>query len=177
MKGFAKWLVWVLIGAGIVHFLAVWFAPTLIMAIAVGRMEERAGAVNTLFHAPRITEEARDVVRPAPDLAYSICAYDVSEGPVRLVLPKTQSYSSVSLFDDATNNFFALNDRDVEGEAQEIWVTSLDADRPVAPAPIIVVSAPSRQGMVMFRRIIPAPDAWPQVDAARRKAVCEPLAQ
>jgi len=175
MKRFGKWLFWVVGGAALVHLLAIWFAPSVIMAIAVNRLEDRAGGVNTLFHAPRITEEARDVVRPAPDLAYSTCAYDVSNGALRLVLPQSEDYSSVSLFDDATNNFFALNDREVTGAAQEIWVVALDADMPMAPSDVVVVSAPSKQGIVLFRRVIPSDDAWARVDAERRNAVCEPL--
>mgnify|MGYP000651595199 CR=1 FL=1 len=175
MKAVLKWLGWVLAGAVVIHVLAVWLAPSIIMAIAISRMEERAGAPNTLFHAPRITEDAREVVRPAPDLAYSVCTYDVSSGPVRLVLPKTQTYSSVSMFDDTTDNFFALNDRDVTGAAQEVWVTAVDAEAAVAPENVIVVTAPTDRGMVLFRRVIPSNDAWPRIDAERRQAVCEPL--
>lgn len=175
MNAVVKWTLAVVIGAAVVHVLAVWFAPQLIMVIATDRLEARAGGVNTLMHAPRITEESRDVVRPAPDLAYSICNYDVSTGPVRLVLPRTSTYSSVSLFDHATNNFLVVNDQSVEGEAQEIWVVGAAAQAPVPPDSVRVVVAPSQRGVALFRRVIPAETDWPRIDAERRLARCEPL--
>jgi len=69
---------------------------------------------NTILHAPRPTSRSRGVVRPSPDMLYSICVYDLSAagGAVRVSthdMPET--YWSVSLFDVDTNNFYALNDR------------------------------------------------------------------
>lgn len=175
MSPFLKWCLGVFIGAALLHGLAVAYAPSVIMAIAIHRIAALGGGVNTLVHAPRVTEESRDVVRPAPDLAYSICAYDVSDGPVRLVLPRTETYASVSLFDDATNNFLVVNDRSVEGAAKEIWVIGSGARAGAPPASVEAVVAPSDRGVVLFRRVIPSDADWPRIDAERRQAVCAPL--
>lgn len=176
MSPVRKWFLGVILGAVVLHVLAVWSAPRLIMAIAIDRIGARAGGANTLEHAPRITEASRDVVRPAPDLAYSVCVYDVSAGPVRLVLPKTATYASVSLFDDTTNNFLVVNDRSVEGAAQEIWVVGSATQAGTPPASVQVVEAPSDKGVVLFRRVIPSDADWPRIEAERHRAACEPLA-
>lgn len=171
MTSFLKWIVWTAVAALGLHVVIVWAIPyALIGAVMLGAAQQNG--YNTLYHAPKVDQTARTVVRPAPDLAYSICSYDLSDGALSVTMPKSTNYSSVSFFANDTVNFFALNDREVEGDAQDI-VLMRESDRTtIVPPTAIGVRAPSTRGLVLFRRVITSDDAWPLVDAERRKADC-----
>jgi len=171
MSGFLKWALWVLIAATGLHVVIVWAIPyVLIGAVMIGSAQQNG--YNEIYHAPKVDQTARTVVRPAPDLAYSICSYDVSEGALSVTMPTSSAYSSVSFFANDTVNFFALNDREVEGGAQEI-ILMRETDRStIVPPTAIGVRAPSTKGLVLFRRVITSDDAWPLVDQERRRADC-----
>ena len=176
MTGFLKTMVFVLLGAVAIHYLAIWGLPRAIMAVgAIAADRSDQLRVNHIIHPPKVTKDARTVVRPAPDLAYSACPFDMRKGGVRVVLPASDDYSSVSFFASNTDNFFALNDRAVEGDAQEIWLLPEDDQATQVPPHIIRVDAQSDRGLILFRRVIPSEADWPRIDAERRRANCEPL--
>ena len=55
--------------------------PRVLMGLATHRIAKGAG-YNMMFAAPLATDKARAIVRPSPDLAYSTCPFDLSDGPV-----------------------------------------------------------------------------------------------
>ncbi|MGB1088394.1 MAG: DUF1254 domain-containing protein [Alphaproteobacteria bacterium] len=146
-----------------------------LMSVLIGGASRQAG-INTINHPPQITAESRLVVRPAPDLAYSSCAFDVSDGAVSLTLTQSTTYASLSLFADDTVNFFALNDRDVRGAETQIVIVRVGDRSTIIPPGAIRVEAPSNRGLALWRRVIPSPDAWPVIDEKRREVACGPLA-
>ncbi len=172
MSSFLKWIVWVLIAAVGLHFVLLWLVPYVLMgAVIIGSSQQNG--VNAIYHAPKVDQTARTVVRPAPDLAYTTCAFDLRDGALEVTMPKSQTYSSVSFFTDDTTNFFALNDREVEGASQTI-ILMRESDRStIVPPTAIGVRAPTTKGLVLFRRVIPSEDMWPVIDAERRKADCK----
>jgi uncharacterized membrane protein len=99
----------VLVGAVLVHFAALAALPRVIMHRAMTRMQR--APVNEFAHTPLATAEARAIVRPSPDLAYSALVFDVSERPLEVRVPVTLPYTSVSGFAVNTDNFFAFNDQ------------------------------------------------------------------
>ncbi len=171
MTGFLQWSFWNLGAAFGSHFVFVWMVPYVLMGVVIIGSAQENGP-NTIYHPQRVTAESRTVVRPAPDLAYSTCSYDLGEGALAITVPKSAAYSSVSFFADDTVNFFALNDREIEGASQEV-ILMRESDRStIVPPTTISVRAPSTKGLVLFRRVIPSDDAWPAIDAERRKADC-----
>lgn len=171
MSGFLKWIVWTVFAAVGLHFVLVWLVPYVLMgAVIIGASQQNG--VNEIYQAPKVDQTSRTVVRPAPDLAYTTCAFDLRKGALAVTMPKSETYSSVSFFADDTVNFFALNDRAVEGVSQEI-ILMRESDRStIVPPTAIGVRAPTTKGLVLFRRVIPSDDAWPAIDAERRKADC-----
>src|SRR5260370_36720622 len=108
-----KWIAATLLVAVAVLGARVLLLPRLIMIRTMAGITKLA-SINTILHAPRPTSRSRGVVRPSPDLLYSICVYDLSsaDGAVRVYaydMPET--YWSVSVFDANTDNFYVLNDR------------------------------------------------------------------
>lgn len=173
MKALIKWLAYTAIGAGFVHLITVWAVPYLAMQVLMTGASSQAGGYNHLLHSPRIDETSRTVVRPAPDLAYSICPYDVSDAVIQVRLPANDHYSSVSMFTARTDNFFALNDLEVEGAFQEVWLMRESDIRTEVPDHVIAVRAPTSKGVILFRQTIPSEADWPRVDQNRHQAMCK----
>lgn len=149
-----------------VHLGTVYALPHLIMNRALVRM----GAAGTIHHGTRPDAKSRGVVRPSPDLLYSVCPYDLSKGPLRVSAPVPPgTYWSVSAFDADTNNFFVENDRQAKGKV-DFLIASKD-DRAVSGGLPIVVS-PSARGLVLFRTLAGDEARAGAIDAARRKANC-----
>ena len=133
--------------------------PRVIMSVAIDRLSARMG-VNQLFHTPRITEASRDVVRSSPDLAYSICAFDLSDGPLTIAFDPGETYASLSLFDAATNNFFRVNDQDLGGATLSAQLVDASAASFTLPHDAIV--SPSQKGVLLIRRLAPTLERFEQ---------------
>ena len=91
------------LAAAIAWHAALVAAPFALMRIAMRRIA--AGApVNAFVHSPPTRADRQRVVRPSPDLLYSICLFDVSAGPVLVDVPPIAGhYWSVSVFDARTD--------------------------------------------------------------------------
>ena len=70
-----------------------------LMEAAVRRLSARSG-FNTMSYGSLATPDNQPIVRPSPDLAYSSCPYDLSNGPLLInYVPVVGRYSSLSVFD------------------------------------------------------------------------------
>src|SRR6185312_10462528 len=162
MRRAAFWIVATLAVAAVVHYFTLVRAPGFIMNKVMMRM----GEVNHIHHQGRVTDKSRSVVRPAPDLLYSICPFDLSKGALHVTgkVP-AGTYWSVSIFDSDTNNFYVKNDRQVKGSVDLLITTpAQDVRRPKGATEVI---SPSVKGLVLFRTLISDEKSFAGVDAAR----------
>jgi uncharacterized membrane protein len=121
-----KWIAGTILIAAIVHTASLLALPRLIMLRTMTALTRSASA-NTILYPPQPTARARGVVRPSPDLLYSICVYDLNaaNGAVRVSThDMPNSYWSVSVFDADTNNFYALNDRQAKAGATDFLLVA-----------------------------------------------------
>ena len=165
----------VLITAIAVHVLGVWALPRLIM----GRVMDvlgRGAEVNEIFHAPRSTARHRVVVRPSPDLAYSVCLFDLSQGPLRITAPVGPGYMSVSGFAANTVNFFVVNDLEVRPAPVDVLLMG-PGRASAPPAGVRAIESPSERGLVLMRRVIDSEATFPELDRVRQQARCESVRQ
>src|SRR5262245_34412663 len=102
-----KYVIGALVIAALVHFAAIVAVPYALMNIAMERFG--AAGVNTWHLGERVTAASRQIVRPAPDFAYSACVYDLSNGPVIISAAPYDDYWSLSLYGENTDNFFVLD--------------------------------------------------------------------
>ena len=112
-----------LISALVTHLFIVFYVPTLIMYGVLGFTEGEVGK-HALFHSLAPNHETDRVVRSSPDLLYSVCSYDLSEGDVRISVPFKDNYVSVALYQVSTDNFITVNDKHVQGDAIELLLSS-----------------------------------------------------
>ncbi len=173
MRRALPWVGAVLVGAALVHVVAVWAIPRVIMLGTMVALARQQGC-NVAVYAPRADETARAVVRPSPDLLYSLCVYDVADGPVQITadVPR-DTYWSVSMFAANTDNFFVLNDRQATGGRVALVLAPPGAAVEV-PDGAVRVDAPSTRGIVLVRTLVSDEARLAELDAVRRTFRCGP---
>lgn len=172
-KQLFRWSIVVLVLAAILHVITVFSLPVLIM----GRAESRflkIGGVNAAIHAPRVNSESRAIVRPSPDLLYSVCVYDLTSGPIKVSSPVPNSYWSLSIYNKNTDNFFVLNDGQAGGDSVEFLLIGPET-KAKNPENLPLIDAPGNNGIVLMRSLIGDESAFAHLNALRKKAACEPL--
>lgn len=163
--------------AVLVHVAVVWAAPRLVMQFLLNGPQARAMQWhNRAAFPPPVTAQSRAIVLPSPDLLYSVCAFDVSNGPVRVqASPNLSTYWSVALYSNNSDNFFVLNDRQAAGLPVDLWLVSAGGNQAASdvPAGAQVVVTPSRQGFLLMRVLTGNYEAEKAVvEPARRTLSC-----
>lgn len=161
------------------HLLTVWAVPRLIMQVLMnGPMAQKMNMRNQAAFPPPVTAQSRSVVMPSPDLLYSVCVFDLSEGPVRVrAAPQLPGYWSIALYSSSSDNFFVRNDRQAQGAPIDLWLVpqgGTNGDAPIPQGAQVVVS-PSGTGFLLMR-VLASDYQTDQValESARRTLRCEP---
>lgn len=157
------------------HLAAVWAVPRVLMQMAFRAGEKRTGGDNRAYHFGLTTAGSREVVMPSPDLLYAGCIYDVSKGPVAITADVPETYWSVALYADNTDNFFVLDDRDVPSRHARVVLVAEDATPPASATGAVIVKAPSKRGLVLFRTLVLDRSKLDELRASQRTAACAPL--
>lgn len=161
----------VLIAIG-AHFVFIYATPRVLMNVAFDRVG--VAGPNTWQVADRVTPISRTIVRPSPDFAYSACAYDLSDGPLRIRVNPWHQYWSLSLYAGNSDNFFVTDDREARRGADIILI------RRGARAPEDVenvVRSPSTRGIALIRRLAPTLDEYNRAREVSRGDACSALVQ
>jgi uncharacterized membrane protein len=175
MKSWFRWIVLTLALAAVFHLLTVTLFPRVIMALAIQRIQNRSGSeINTLVHAPRVTVDSRHVVKPSPDLLYSICVFDVSAKPLRITAPVPDTYWSISFYQTNTDNFYVLNDRQAKSKRVDILLVGPGMGVPHAENTLVVV-APTNKGVFLLRSLIEDEDKLGDLIKIQKLATSRPL--
>lgn len=169
-RAWAGWIAATLATAALVHAGSLYALPYIVMDRTFSLM----GGRNTMHHAARADANAHRVVRPSPDLLYSACPYDLSKGPLEVRAPiPHDTYWSVSAFDDDTNNWYVLDDRQTDRSKLDLVVQAPDRDREVtATEHRLVLTSPTRRGLILIRILINNEDRFDEIDRTRRQATC-----
>ncbi|WP_293704358.1 DUF1254 domain-containing protein [Sphingopyxis sp. UBA6723] len=155
---FAAATAWAVIGA----------IPYGLMKIASDRLGQ--GGVNTMSYGNLANPDRQPVVRPSPDLAYSSCPYDLSAGPLAIdVTPVPGRYSSLSVFDAATDVIFVRNDVEAGGNPFRII---LAREGQAVPARAEVVRTNHDRGIALIRLLLKDPKEIGGLNAVRRQSSC-----
>lgn len=149
------------------HLTFIYATPRVLMDAAFDRLS--AGGVNAWHVADRVTPLSRAIVRPSPDFAYSVCAYDLSRGPLSVRVAPWGSYWSLSLYAANTDNYFVLDDREARDGAE---ITLVRAGRGAPEDGARVVQSPSTRGIALIRRLAPGVESYNAAAAAARGDVC-----
>lgn len=159
--------------AAVTHVAAVYAYPRFAMHTAWERLSAAADA-DGLVHAPRPDAALRTVVRPSPDLVYSVCVYDLARGPwsIRLAVPDT--YLSVSLYAMNTDNYFTVNDRQIAGRELELSIVSGAPGEVAGDGEPLVVRSPGTRGIALIRYFAGDGEQAEAIEAGRQTLRCGP---
>jgi len=168
-----RWSLFTLVLAAIIHWFVVTEAPSVMMWRAMAKVGGRANWIN---HGERATEASHAIVKPSPDLLYSTCVFDVSRRPLKIVTgAPADTYWSVALYSDTTDNFFVLNGTKAQGQPATVVLLGPGQSAPVDTAGTITVTAPTTRGLVIFRTLVDDDNRFAEIDQARRAANCQTL--
>lgn len=148
--------------------------PVAAMERAESGFATRAGGTNKMLHPPLPGDQSRSVVRPSPDQFYSICSYDLSEGPVLISgNADMDTYWSLSFFQHNTDVFHVVNDRQLENKAfRYLLATKGQADSAAGGTEVII--SPTDTGLVLQRVFVDRADRQDELDRLRKQARCAP---
>jgi uncharacterized membrane protein len=144
-------------------------APDTLMRLALDRVS-KVGGPNRFTHAPLATAASRAIVRPSPDLAYSSCPFDLSNGPLLIdAMPVPSPYWSLSIFDTHTD--VALVRNGIKAAYKPFRIAVL-ASGQSAPAGYEPVHVDGTRGIALIRILIDDRARFPAIDQERRATTC-----
>ena len=114
-----------------------------------------------------------------PALSVAVCRYDLSTGSIKLTVPVSQAYTSVSFYTRNEVAYYAINDRsagkkvielDLMTEAQH---NDLPEDEDVTAADRLIIDSPSTTGLILLKALAAEPGLMPQAQASLAAASCK----
>src|SRR5499427_1742099 len=167
----------VLLG-GVVHLVSVLALPRIATQDAYSRLTPitKLNAVTVLAPA-----DPSNTLMPYldPALATAVCRYDLSGGPIKLTVPVSQAYTSVSFYTRNELAYYAINDRsagkkvielDPMTEAQH---NDLPEDEDITAADRLIIDSPSTTGLIVLKALAPEPGLMPQAAASLAASNCK----
>lgn len=169
---------YMLVLAGMVHLVSVLAMPFLAQNTAYQRLQAIAQP-NQVTLLPDASPA--DMTLPMTDPAFitAVCLYDLRERPLRVRVPASEDYTSVSFYTSRGVAFYALNDQ-AAGRIIELDLLSpsqraaLPEDEEITAADRLVVESPSSRGIVLIRAFARYPDLRGQIRRELEAASCTP---
>ncbi len=175
-----RWLLWLSAGlllGGIVHLASILIMPRTATQDAFTRLEFTP--VNAV--SPPIPN-AEEAVLPFMDPAFvhAACRYDLSQGSLKLAVPISPSYTSVSFYSRNGVPYYAINDRAAGRRVIELELMTseqraeLPEEEDVTSADRLIVESPSVSGIILLKALAAEPGLTPAAQQALAKAQCRP---
>ena len=180
-----RWLLWLLAGAllgGIVHLVAVLILPNSATQDAYTRLTPIA-PVNSVAAVPQPSPQNEAMPFMDPAFAAAVCRYDLSDGPIKLRVPVSPAYTSVSFYTRRGVAYYAINDRAAGRRLIELELmtsaqrSQLPEDEEVTAADRLIVESPSNTGLIVLRALAPEPGLMPVARTVLSTATCRPEPQ
>jgi uncharacterized membrane protein len=119
------------------------------------------------------------LMRPDPTVAVAACAFDLSEGPMRISTKVGPLFESLSFHSQGGAVFYAVTDRAaVRGELELVLMTprqldeALAADDESEPSRDVRIVSPRTKGFVIVRVAVPFPSQRAEAEAAAKAVSC-----
>jgi uncharacterized membrane protein len=162
----------------IVHLVAVLALPRIATQDAYSRLTPLT-KLNAVTQLPVADPSNAPMPFMDPAFAIAICRYDLSGGPIKLTVPVSQAYTSVSFYTRSEVAYYAINDRsagrkvielDLMTEAQH---AELPEEEDVTSADRLIIDSPSDTGLIVMKALAPEPGLMPQAQASLAASRCQ----
>jgi uncharacterized membrane protein len=166
----------VLLG-GIVHLVAVLALPRIATQDAYSRLTPMT-KLNAVTPLPATEPGNTPMPFMDPAFAVAVCRYDLSDGPIKLTVPVSQAYTSVSFYTRNEVAYYAINDRsagrrvielDLMTEAQH---AELPEEEDVTSADRLIIDSPTSTGLIVMKALAAEPGLMIQAQASLSASSC-----
>ena len=162
---------------GIVHLSTVLAMPQAAKQDAYSRLTPLT-PVNTMVPLATPTAEAEVMPFMDPAFATAVCRYDLTGGPLKLVAPVSQAYTSVTFYTRKSIAYYAINDRAAGRRTIELDLMTAEQhaevpeEEDVTAADRLIIESPTTVGLIVVRALAPEPDLMPMARQALASATC-----
>jgi uncharacterized membrane protein len=173
-------LLWVLAAAllgGIVHLATVLAMPRAANQDAYSRLEPLT-KVNAVVPLPAPTAEASVMPFMDPAFTAAVCRYDLSSGVIKLNVPLSQAYTSVTFYSRNSVAYYAIDDRAAGRRAIELDLMTpeqhaqVPEEEDVTAADRLIIESPTTTGLIVLRALAPEPGLMAMARRALASAQC-----
>ena len=163
---------------GVVHLVSVLALPRIASLDAYSRLSPLT-TLNAVTPMPMAEPKNTTMPFMDPAFAIAVCRYDLSSGPIKLTVPVSQAYTSVSFYTRSDVAYYAINDRsagrkvielDLMTEAQHAEVPE---DEEVTAADRLIIDSPTSTGLIVMKALAAEPGLMPQAQASLAAATCK----
>ncbi len=171
------WLAGGLLLGGIVHLLSVLMLPRAATQDAFARLAPIT-PVNRMVALPAPTPEVSILPFMDPAFAVAVCRYDLTNAPLKLVVPVSQSYTSVSFYTRGGIAYYAINDRAAGRRVIELDLmtaeqhSQMPEDEDVTAADRLIVDTPTVTGLIVLRALAAEPGLMSSAAGTLANAHC-----
>jgi uncharacterized membrane protein len=175
-----RWLLLALGGAllgGIVHLATIIILPRTATQDAYSRLA-RVAPVNTVTPLPAPAPDNAIMPFMDPAFAAAICRYDLSQGPLKLSVPVSLAYTSVSFYTRTDVAYYAINDRAAGKRVIELDLMTVEQhnqmpeNEEITAADRLIVESPTLTGLIAMRALAPEPGLMPMAQSSLAAAKC-----
>ncbi len=166
----------VLLG-GVVHLVSVLALPRIATQDAYSRLTPMT-KLNAVTALP--LPDSGNALMPFmdPAFAFAVCRYDLSGGPIKLAVPVSQAYTSVSFYTRSDVAYYAINDRSAGRKVIELDLMTeaqhgaLPEDEDVTAADRLIIDSPTATGLIVLKALAPEPGLMTQARASLASSSC-----
>jgi uncharacterized membrane protein len=167
----------ILLGA-IVHLVSVLALPRIASQDAYSRLTP-ATKLNAVTVLPAAEPSYTLIPFLDPAFAVAICRYDLSGGPIKLTVPVSQAYTSVSFYTRNEVAYYAINDRSAGKKVIELDLMTeaqhdeLPEDEEITAADRLIIDSPTPTGLIVMKALAPEPGLMTQAQASLAASSCK----
>jgi uncharacterized membrane protein len=163
---------------GVVHLVSVLALPRIADNDAYSRLEPLT-TLNAVSPLPPADPGNSLMPYLDPAFATAVCRYDLSGGPIKLIVPVSQAYTSVSFYTHNDVAYYAINDRSAGRKVIELNLMTeaqhadLPEDEDVTAADRLIIDSPGTTGLILLKALAPEPSLMAQAQAALAASTCK----
>lgn len=175
-----RWLFAIVGGAllgGVVHLVSVLVLPRVASLDAYSRLAPIT-SLNAVTALPPAAPGTAPMPFMDPAFASAACRYDLTTGPLKLTVPVSQSYTSVSFYTRNDIAYYAINDRSAGRRVIELDLMTaaqhaqLPEEEDVTAADRLIIDSPTTTGLIVLKALAAEPGLMAQAQASLAAASC-----
>ena len=171
------WVLGAVLLGGIVHLATVLALPRAANQDAYSRLSSLT-KVNAVVPMPAPTADSSIMPFMDPAFTAAVCRYDLTDGIIKLNVPLSQAYTSVTFYTRNSVAYYAIDDRAAGRRAIELDLMTADQhaqvpeEEDVTAADRLIIESPTTTGLIVLRALAPEPGLMPMARRALANAQC-----